>query len=49
MGCIYNCSSYCLNDVICNKIFGICDYGCEVGYLGMLCEIGLKFKYFFIG
>lgn len=48
LGCIHNCSSHCLNDVTCNKTTGICDHGCEVGYSGMLCETGLKFKHLFI-
>lgn len=41
LGCVYKCSGMCLGDIVCNRIIGKCDIGCEFGYIGELCEIGL--------
>lgn len=52
LDCVYNCSRYCLGDVVCNRRIGKCDIGCDFGYIGELCEIGLMklkiFKYVFV-
>lgn len=43
LGCLKKCSEYCLYDDKCNKIIGMCDVGCKVGYKGVLCDIGLEY------
>lgn len=41
-GCSNNCSGHCLNDAVCNITTGSCDQGCQAGYIGRLCDKGLK-------
>lgn len=38
--CINICSGYCLNDFLCNKWFGYCDGGCNLGYINIDCNKG---------
>lgn len=33
LDCLYKCSEYCLNEVLCNRIGGRCDIGCDIGYI----------------
>ncbi|XP_061196040.1 uncharacterized protein LOC133204332 [Saccostrea echinata] len=42
--CKNNCSGHCLNDFICNRTTGQCDYGCKPGYKGELCNNGNYFQ-----
>uniref|UniRef100_A0A8W8NPK4 protein-tyrosine-phosphatase n=1 Tax=Magallana gigas TaxID=29159 RepID=A0A8W8NPK4_MAGGI len=37
MNCRFNCSRHCLNDKVCNKIDGSCQY-CADGYKGIKCN-----------
>lgn len=41
-GCLNNCRGHCLNDAACKITTGSCDLGCQAGYIGKLCEKGLK-------
>lgn len=48
MNCWFDCSRYCLNDEVCNKIDGSCWF-CVDGYMGIKCNIGrLYWKYNFV-
>lgn len=49
LDCVYKCSVKCLGDVVCNRKIGKCDIGCDIGYTGELCEIGMmKLNVYFI-
>lgn len=39
--CRERCSGHCINNVTCNHISGVCPGGCEDGYIGALCNIGM--------
>ena len=42
-GCVNNCSEHCLGaDNSCHHVTGTCDLGCDPGYLGALCTMGMS-------
>ena len=38
--CQYPCSKNCVNQT-CDRFHGICQFGCETGYIGQKCEQGI--------
>lgn len=42
--CINNCSGYCMNGFLCNKEYGYCDEGCDLGYINRDCSIGINIR-----
>ena len=38
--CQYPCGKHCVNQT-CNRFHGICQFGCETGYIGQKCEQGM--------
>lgn len=39
--CEYYCNMFCRWDC-CNKVIGVCLYGCDIGYLGFYCNFSKK-------
>ena len=42
LNCTEKCSGHCRNGTFCNFISGHCGFGCDPGYTGYDCEIGMS-------
>lgn len=46
--CVNNCSGHCLNGSSCNKHTGVCDRGCNPGYVSDDCSKGKLYLSIFV-